>query len=46
MGGTLAAEPTPGGGLTMAITLPLWPGVDADAAGLGTGAAAGAGDDE
>jgi two-component system sensor histidine kinase KdpD len=26
MGGTLAAEPTPGGGLTMVVTLPLWEG--------------------
>ncbi|MFF1382344.1 ATP-binding protein [Arthrobacter sp. NPDC058288] len=26
MGGTLAAEPTPGGGLTMVVTLPLWQG--------------------
>jgi two-component system sensor histidine kinase KdpD len=26
MGGTLRAEPTPGGGLTMVVTLPLWTG--------------------
>ncbi|MFP3525853.1 ATP-binding protein, partial [Pantoea sp. SIMBA_072] len=26
MGGTLGAEPTPGGGLTMVVTLPLWTG--------------------
>jgi len=26
MGGVLAAEPTPGGGLTMVVTLPLWAG--------------------
>ncbi|BCW41514.1 hypothetical protein StoSoilB3_30490 [Arthrobacter sp. StoSoilB3] len=26
MGGRLAAEPTPGGGLTMVVTLPLWAG--------------------
>lgn len=26
MGGTLAAEPTAGGGLTMVVTLPLWEG--------------------
>ncbi|WP_347108141.1 ATP-binding protein [Paenarthrobacter sp. S56] len=26
MGGTLKAEPTPGGGLTMVVTLPLWTG--------------------
>ncbi|MCP1415049.1 ATP-binding protein [Paenarthrobacter sp. A20] len=26
MGGRLAAEPTPGGGLTMVVTLPLWTG--------------------
>lgn len=26
MGGTLAAEQTPGGGLTMVVTLPLWTG--------------------
>jgi two-component system sensor histidine kinase KdpD len=26
MGGTLMAEPTPGGGLTMVVTLPLWEG--------------------
>lgn len=26
MGGTLLAEPTPGGGLTMVVTLPLWTG--------------------
>ncbi|MCT9869297.1 sensor histidine kinase [Paenarthrobacter aurescens] len=26
MGGSLAAEPTPGGGLTMVVTLPLWTG--------------------
>ncbi|MEV7606445.1 ATP-binding protein [Paenarthrobacter sp. NPDC089322] len=26
MGGTLVAEPTPGGGLTMVVTLPLWTG--------------------
>lgn len=26
MGGTLAAEPTPGGGLTMVVTLALWEG--------------------
>ncbi|MBT2594567.1 DUF4118 domain-containing protein [Arthrobacter sp. ISL-72] len=26
MGGVLAAEPTPGGGLTMVVTLPLWEG--------------------
>ena len=26
MGGTLTAEPTPGGGLTMVVTLPLWEG--------------------
>jgi two-component system sensor histidine kinase KdpD len=26
MGGTLMAEPTPGGGLTMVVTLPLWAG--------------------
>jgi len=26
MGGTLGAEPTPGGGLTMVVTLPLWEG--------------------
>lgn len=26
MGGTLAAEPTPGGGLTMVVALPLWEG--------------------
>ncbi|VXC69822.1 Osmosensitive K+ channel histidine kinase KdpD [Arthrobacter sp. 9V] len=26
MGGRLAAEPTPGGGLTMVVTLPLWSG--------------------
>lgn len=26
MGGTLVAEPTPGGGLTMVVTLPLWEG--------------------
>lgn len=26
MGGTLTAEPTPGGGLTMVVTLPLWSG--------------------
>ncbi|MBP1135261.1 two-component system sensor histidine kinase KdpD [Arthrobacter sp. PvP023] len=26
MGGILAAEPTPGGGLTMVVTLPLWEG--------------------
>jgi two-component system sensor histidine kinase KdpD len=46
MGGTLAAEPTPGGGLTMAITLPLWAGVDAGVAELGADAAAGAGNGE
>jgi len=26
MGGSLAAEPTPGGGLTLVVTLPLWTG--------------------
>lgn len=36
MGGTLVAEPTPGGGVTMVVTLPLWPGAGA---GLGLGAA-------
>ena len=31
MGGRLAAEPTPGGGLTMVITLPLSTGAPFDA---------------
>ncbi|MFE4198289.1 ATP-binding protein [Paenarthrobacter sp. NPDC056912] len=30
MGGRLAAEPTPGGGLTMVVTLPLWTGHGGD----------------
>ncbi|MGQ4379011.1 ATP-binding protein, partial [Streptomyces sp. SAS_267] len=34
MGGTLNAEDTPGGGLTMVLTLPVAPGLTADGQGL------------
>ncbi|MBT2514482.1 ATP-binding protein [Arthrobacter sp. ISL-30] len=47
MGGTLTAEPTPGGGLTIVITLPLWTGHGAGsgadtetASGIGAGGTA------
>ncbi|MFJ5954646.1 ATP-binding protein [Paenarthrobacter sp. NPDC092416] len=39
MGGTLAAEPTPGGGLTMVVTLPLWTGHGEDPLGIEGGLA-------
>ncbi|MBO1269629.1 sensor histidine kinase [Arthrobacter cavernae] len=34
MGGTLVAEPTPGGGLTMVVTLPLWTGYGTNGNGM------------
>ncbi|UVJ38644.1 ATP-binding protein [Arthrobacter sp. CJ23] len=34
MGGTLVAEPTPGGGLTMVVTLPLWTGYGSNGSGM------------
>lgn len=36
MGGTLTAEDTPGGGLTMVVSLPLWPGDAASAGRMGS----------